>query len=63
MSEHLTTRDVCELAAYAQVSLAEEEVAQMTADLNGIIEGLRPLAEYVVEEAEPAVSEEGGNCR
>ena len=45
MAEYLTQQQVCNLAERADILLEESEVAQMTNDLNGILEGLEPLRE------------------
>ena len=53
MPGYLTERDVLDIAAYARIGLADDEVAQMTADLNAIIESLQPIVGYAPEDVEP----------
>ena len=45
MAQHLTERDVRGIAEYARIGLDEVEVAQMTADLNPIIDRPKPITE------------------
>lgn len=53
MTQHLTERDVRNIAEYARIGLTEDEVAQMTVDLNAIVESLKPITEYDLEGVEP----------
>ncbi|WP_139653535.1 Asp-tRNA(Asn)/Glu-tRNA(Gln) amidotransferase subunit GatC [Raoultibacter phocaeensis] len=53
MSQHVSEQDVRDIAVYTRIGLTEEEVAQMTVDLNGIIESLKPITEYDLEGVEP----------
>lgn len=53
MTQHLTENDVRAIAEYTRIGLAEEDVAPMTADLNAIIESLKPITEYDLEGVEP----------
>lgn len=53
MAQHLTERDVRGIAEYARIGLDEAEVAQMTADLNAIMDSLKPITEYDLEGVEP----------
>lgn len=46
MTKHLTERDIRDIAEYARIGLADDEVAQMTVDLNAIVESLKPITEY-----------------
>ena len=41
------------LATYARIGLTDEEVTEMTVDLNNIIESLKPITEYDLEGVEP----------
>ncbi|MFR3273289.1 MAG: Asp-tRNA(Asn)/Glu-tRNA(Gln) amidotransferase subunit GatC [Slackia sp.] len=43
MAEHLTEEDVRNIATYARIGLDEQELAQMTVDLNSIIDTLGPI--------------------
>ena len=43
MAEHLTEEDVRNIATYARIGLDEQELAQMTVDLNSIIDTLEPI--------------------
>ena len=53
MTQHLTEKDVRDIAAYARIGLNDEEVTAMTADLNSIIESLKPITEYDLDGVEP----------
>lgn len=53
MTQYLTERDVRGIAEYARIGLTDEEVSQMTVDLNNIIESLKPITEYDLEGVEP----------
>lgn len=53
MTQHVTERDVRGIAEYARIGLTDEELPQMTADLNAIIESLKPITEYDLEGVEP----------
>lgn len=49
----LSEKDVRDIAEYARIGLTDEEVTKMTADLNSIIETLKPITEYDLEGVEP----------
>ena len=49
----LTETDVRGIAEYVRIGLSDDEVTQMTADLNSIIETLKPITEYDLEGVEP----------
>lgn len=53
MTQHVSERDVRNIAEYARIGLSDEEVAQMTVDLNDIIESLKPITEYDLKGVEP----------
>ena len=53
MAQHVTQEDVRGIAEYARIALDEEELAQMTVDLNAIIDSLAPITEYDLEGVEP----------
>ena len=53
MTQHVTEKDVRGIAEYARIGLTDEELPQMTADLNAIIESLKPITEYDLEGVEP----------
>ena len=53
MSQYLTEHDVRGIAEYVRIGLTDEEVGQMTVDLNNIIESLKPITEYDLEGVEP----------
>lgn len=55
MVQELTEQDVRAIAAYARIGLAEDEIAQMTLDLNAIITGLAPIAEFDLTGVEPTL--------
>ena len=50
MTQQLTERDARrDIATYARIGLTDEELAQMTVDLNSIIETLKPITEFDLE--------------
>ena len=53
MSEHLTEADVRGIAEYTHIGMTEDEVAQMTVDLNAIIDSLKPITEFDLDGVEP----------
>ena len=53
MPQHVTERDVRDIAEYTRIHLDEDEIAQMTVDLNEIIDSLKPITEYDLEGVEP----------
>lgn len=52
-AQHVTERDVHDIAEYTRIALTEDELAQMTIDLNEIIGSLAPITEYDLEGVEP----------
>ncbi len=53
MTQHLTEADVRGIAEYTRIGMTEDEVAQMTVDLNSIIDSLEIIREYDLEGVEP----------
>ena len=53
MAQHVTERDVRDIAEYARIHLDPDEIVQMTVDLNSIIDSLKPITEYDLEGVEP----------
>ncbi len=53
MPQHVSERDVRNIATYARIGLTDDEVVQMTVDLNDIIESLKPITEYELDGVEP----------
>ena len=53
MPQHVTEKDVRDIAEYTRIHLDEDEIAQMTIDLNEIIESLKPITEYDLEGVVP----------
>ena len=53
MTEYLTEKDVRDIAAYTSIGLTDEEIPQMTKDLNNTIKMLKPITEYDLEGVEP----------
>ena len=53
MTQHLAEDDVRGMAAYARIGLDDHELAQMTVDLNSIIDTLKPITEFDLEGVEP----------
>ena len=53
MTQHLTESEVRGIAEYTRIGMTEDEVAQMTVDLNSIIDSLEPIREYQLDGVEP----------
>ena len=53
MTQHLSEKDVRDIATYARIGFTDEEVGPMTEDLNNIIDSLKPITEYNLEGVEP----------
>ena len=53
MAQHLTEKDVRDIAEYTRIGLTDDEVSQMTVDLNAIIDNLAPITEYDLDGIEP----------
>ena len=49
----LTEKDIRDIATYTRIGLTDDEAAQMTVDLNNIIESLAPITEYDLEGVKP----------
>ena len=49
-----------DIATYARIGLTDEELAQMTVDLNSIIETLKPITEFDLESVDPTFHPIGG---
>lgn len=60
MAHHVSKQDVRGIAEYARIGLTEEELDQMTIDLNNIIESLKPITEYDLAGVEPTFHPIGG---
>ena len=60
MTQYLTEHDVRGIAEYARIGLSSDEVAQMTTDLNAIIDSLAPITEYNLEGVQPTFHPIGG---
>ena len=50
---YLTEEDVRDIAAYTRIALVDDEIADLTTDLNAIIESLKPITEYDLSGVEP----------
>ena len=53
MTQHLTERDVRDIATYARIGLTDDELVQMTTDLNSIIDTLKPITELDLDGVTP----------
>ena len=53
MTQYVSESDVRRIAEYTRIRLTDDEVPQMTVDLNDIIESLKPITEYDLEGVEP----------
>lgn len=60
MTEHLSDKDVRDIAEYTRIGLSDDEVAAMTVDLNNIIDSLSPILEYDLDGVEPTFHPIGG---
>lgn len=60
MAEYLTEKDVRDIATYARIGLDEQELAQMTVDLNSIIDTLQPITQFELDGVEPTFHPIGG---
>ena len=60
MTQHLTESEVRGIAEYTRIGMTEDEVAQMTVDLNSIIDSLEPIREYQLDGVEPTFHPIGG---
>ncbi len=49
----LSEKDVQDIATYTRIGLTDDELVQMTKDLNDIIESLKPITEFDLEGVEP----------
>jgi aspartyl-tRNA(Asn)/glutamyl-tRNA(Gln) amidotransferase subunit C len=59
-TQHVSERDVRDIAEYTRIRLDDDEVAQMATDLNEIIDSLKPITEYDLEGVEPTFHPIGG---
>jgi len=53
MAEYLSEGDVRDIATYTRIGLTDEQVSQMTRDLNTIIDTLEPITRYDLTDVEP----------
>ncbi|MCL1797492.1 MAG: Asp-tRNA(Asn)/Glu-tRNA(Gln) amidotransferase subunit GatC [Eggerthellaceae bacterium] len=53
MTQPLSEKDVRAIAQYVRIGLPEEEIGQLTIDLNNIIESLEPITAYNLNGVEP----------
>ena len=60
MTQYLTEREVRGIAEYARIGLTDEELSEMTVDLNNIIETLQPIKQLDLEGVEPTFHPIGG---
>ena len=49
----LSEKDVRNIATYTRIGLTDEEVTEMTRDLNDIIDSLEPITKFDLEGVEP----------
>lgn len=50
---YVTKQDVREMASYVRIGLADDELEQMTQDLNSIIDSLQPITQCDLQGVEP----------
>ncbi len=53
MTQHLSEQDVRNIAEYTRIGLSEDEIKQMTVDLNSIVDSLKPITEYDLDGVVP----------
>lgn len=53
MSQHLTEREVRRIAEHVRIGLSDAELAQMTVDLNNVVDSLGIIGEYDLDGVEP----------
>lgn len=53
MTQHLSEHDVRDIAEYVRIGLTDDEVAEMTVDLNAIVDSLQTILTYDLEGIEP----------
>jgi len=56
----LSEKDVRDIASYVRIGLSDDELTQMTKDLNDIIETLKPITEFDLEGVPPTFHPIGG---
>ncbi len=54
MSQHLSKKDVENIAAYTHIGLSDEELDEMTGYLNKVLDTLAPVKNYELEGVEPS---------
>lgn len=59
---HLTPQDVRNIASSSRIRLSEEEVGEMSRDLNVIVESLKPITQYNLDGVEPTFHPIAGLC-
>ncbi|MDO4443654.1 MAG: Asp-tRNA(Asn)/Glu-tRNA(Gln) amidotransferase subunit GatC [Slackia sp.] len=60
MAERLTEKNVRDIATYAHIGLTDDELTQMTVDLNNIIATLEPITHFDLDGVEPTFHPIGG---
>ena len=53
MTQHLTEKDVRDIADYTRIGHTDDEVSHTTVDLNAIIDNLAPITESDLDGIEP----------
>lgn len=53
MTQYLSEHDVRDIAEYVRIGLTDDEVAEMTVDLNAIVDSLQTILTYDLEGVEP----------
>ncbi len=53
MTQHVSEQDVRGIAEYTRIGMSDEEIREMTVDLNNIIDSLKPITEYDLEGVTP----------
>jgi aspartyl-tRNA(Asn)/glutamyl-tRNA(Gln) amidotransferase subunit C len=60
MTQYMTEQDVRAIATYTRIGLTDEELPQMTDDLNAIVDTLQPITDYDLDGVEPTFHPIGG---
>lgn len=60
MLNHLTEKDVQDIAEYTRIGVEDSEVSKLTGELNSIIDELQPILEFDLDGVEPTFHPIGG---
>lgn len=60
MPNHLTEKDVRDIAEYTRIGVEDADISKLTGELNSIIDELGPILTYDLEGVEPTFHPIGG---